>query len=119
MLVDTSLWINHLRYRDPLLVSRLRDSVVWTHPFVIGEIACGKLRKRAHVLGLLAALPAAPLAGQDDVLALVESRRLMGRGLGWIDMHLLAAAKLASLPLWTSDRRLAAAARELDLSDSR
>lgn len=111
--------MNHLRYGDPTLATRLRDGLVWTHPFVIGEIACGNLLKRRDVLGLLAALPMAPIAAHDDVLALVESRRLMGRGLGWIDMHLLTAARLTSLPLWTSDRRLAAAARELDLSDSR
>ena len=119
MLVDTSIWVDHLRHREPLLVSRLQDRLVWTHPFVIGEIACGNLLKRAAILELLAALPTAPLADHDDVLAIVDSFDLMGRGLGWVDMHLLAAAKLASFPLWTADRRLAAAARELALGAPR
>jgi predicted nucleic acid-binding protein len=116
LLVDTSSWINHLRRRDASLSELLEDGLIWTHPFVIGELACGNLAKRAEVLGLLGALPLVPLADHEEVLAFVESRRLMGRGLGWIDVHLLASAALASLPLCTSDKRLWAVAHELGLS---
>ena len=82
---------------------------------MIGELACGNLARRREVVGLMGALPLAPVADHEEVLAFVERRRLMGRGLGWIDMHLLASAVLASLPLWTSDQRLSIVARALDL----
>ena len=115
MLVDTSVWIDHLRRGHPALAAQLEDGAVWTHPFVVGELACGNLHRRAEILSLLAALPAVPVAAHDEVLAFVEHRRLTGRGLGWIDMHLLASATLASVPLWTSDRRLFAVAQELGI----
>jgi predicted nucleic acid-binding protein len=89
---------------------------VWIHPFVIGELACGSLSQRAEVLGLLEALPQLPLADHEEVLTFIAAHRLHGRGLGWIDVHLLASARLARLPLWTLDRRLAAAANELSLA---
>lgn len=115
MLVDTSSWVDHLRRRDASLSELLQDGAVWTHPFVIGELACGNLARRAEVLGLLGTLPLVPVADHDEVLAFIERRRLMGRGLGWIDVHLLASAVLASLPLHTSDKRLSAVAHELGL----
>ena len=115
MLVDTSIWVDHLRQRDVRLAELLEGGSVWTHPFVIGELACGNLARRAEVLELIGALPSAPVADHEEVLAFVESRRLMGRGLGFIDVHLLASAVLASLPLWTSDKHLFAVARALDL----
>jgi predicted nucleic acid-binding protein len=80
---------------------------------VVGELACGNLRARAEVLGLFASLPTIPVSQHHEVLAFVESRALMGRGLGWIDVHLLASATRASVPLWTADKRLAAVALEL------
>jgi predicted nucleic acid-binding protein len=116
MLVDTSVWVDHLRRKNEALVKRLERAQVWTHPFIIGELACGHLSRRAELLYSLAALPQAPTASQDEVLALVEARALMGRGLGWIDIHLLAAARLARLPLWSLDRRLSVAARDLGLT---
>src|SRR5688572_22729763 len=116
MLVDTSVWVDHLRRRNTALVDLLEQSQVWTHPFVIGELACGNLARRATVLGSLAELPHVPAADHAEVLAFVEARQLMGRGLGWIDMHLLASATLAKLPFWTVDKRLAAVARELGLA---
>jgi predicted nucleic acid-binding protein len=115
VLVDTSVWVDHLRRRDARLAELLEDGSVWTHPFVIGELACGNLARRAEVLELIGALPLVPVADHEEVLVFVESRRLMGRGLGFIDVHLLASAVLASLPLWTSDKRLAAVARALDM----
>jgi len=116
LLVDTSVWIDHLRGRTAALAEELDAARVWTHPFVIGELACGNLDRRAELLGWLAALPRAPVADHADVLAFIEGRRLMGRGLGWVDVHLLAAAALAAIPLWTADKRLDAVARELGLA---
>jgi predicted nucleic acid-binding protein len=116
LLVDTSVWISHLRQRDARLAELLEDGLVWTHPFVIGELACGNLAKRGEVLGLISALPAVPVADHAEVLAFVEGRRLMGTGLGWVDAHLLASAVLAAVPLWTADKKLTAVARGLGVS---
>jgi predicted nucleic acid-binding protein len=113
LLVDTSIWVDHLRRRDARLAQLLEDGLVWTHPFVIGELSCGDLALRREVLELIGALPAVPVAHHEEVLAFVESRRLMGRGLGWVDMHLLASTVIAALPLWTSDKHLSAVARAL------
>jgi|SRR5207302_10486103 len=115
MLVDTSVWVDHLRRRNVALVEMLEQDRVWTHEFVIGELACGNLAQRGELLTSLAALPQVSVAAHEEVLAFVDARRLMGRGLGWIDMHLLAAATVAKIPLWTSDRRLAAVATEFGL----
>jgi predicted nucleic acid-binding protein len=115
VLVDTSVWVDHLRTENLLLAERLRRGEVWTHPFVIGELACGTLRHRDEVLALLAALPHAPLARHEEVLTFVDAKRLMGVGIGWIDAHLLASATLAGVPLWTLDRRLASLVRRLGL----
>lgn len=113
MLVDTSVWVDHLRRRNATLVELLEQAQVRTHPFVIGELACGNLARRTVLLGSLSELPQVQTVGHAEVLSFVETRRLTGRGLGWVDMHLLAAAVLAHLPFWTVDRRLAAVAREL------
>jgi len=115
VLVDTAVWVDHLRRRNVALVELLEQARVWTHPFVIGELACGNLARRAILLGSLAELPQIPAASHAEVLAFVEARRLMGRGLGWVDMHLLASAMLAQLPFWTVDRRLGTLAGELGL----
>jgi hypothetical protein len=85
------------------------------HPFVAGELACGNLRDRASILGDLDALPGSKLASNAEVLYLIEEHRLWGRGLGWIDAHLLASALLSGSRLWTLDARLAKAAAELGL----
>ncbi len=115
MLVDTSVWINHLRRGNPALARQLSEREVWCHPFVIGELACGRLEARSEVLALLSALPRTPLAEHDEVLAFVGSNRLAGTGIGWVDAHLLAAARLAGIGLWTLDKPLAAVALELGL----
>jgi predicted nucleic acid-binding protein len=120
MLVDTSVWVDHFRRGNDLLADRLRGGEVWTHPFVIGELACGTLARRREILALLAALPHAPLRDHQEVLEFVESHRLMAQGIGWIDVHLLASATLGGFPVWTLDRRLHSVARRLRLtSDSR
>lgn len=115
MLVDTSVWVDHLRRGNATLVSLLEHAQVWTHSFVVGELACGNLAKRAQFLELIAALPHAPMAAHDEALGLLEDNRLVGRGLGWIDVHLLTSAKLARVPFWTLDKRLAAVAADLKL----
>lgn len=116
ILVDTSIWVDHLRAGDKGLASLLGSARVLIHPFVVGELACGNLRKRAEVLALLQDLPQAPVARNAEVLFFIEQHRLMGRGIGYIDAHLLAAATLADpARLWTRDRRLAAVASDLRL----
>lgn len=114
-LVDTSVWIRHLRHGDGRLVELLDKGGVYCHPFVIGELACGRLRNREELLSLLKALPATPVADHDELLAFITKRKLAGRGLGWIDMHLLASALLANCALWTLDKSLAAVAADLKL----
>jgi predicted nucleic acid-binding protein len=113
ILADTSVWIDHLRAADPALVALLLDGRVVCHPFVIGELAVGSLRRRAEILGLLEALPATPVVSHREVLSFVDVHRLMGLGLGWIDVHLLASARLVGDHLWTRDRRLARVALQL------
>jgi len=115
-LVDTSVWIDHLRRRDPRLASLLAAGRVLCHPFVIGELACGVMRNRSEVLALLAALQQAQCAEHAEALAFVERHDLAGAGLGWIDVHLLSAAVLARASLWTLDRNLSSAASRLGLS---
>lgn len=107
MLVDTSVWIDHLRRGNPRLRLLLDEGAVLTHPFIAGELACGNLRKRSEILRLLALLPQARVAEHAEVLRLLDGRRLHGRGIGWLDAHLLASAILSGTPLWTLDRRLA------------
>jgi predicted nucleic acid-binding protein len=116
MLVDTSVWVDHFRRRNRALSARLDATQVWTHEFVIGELACGNLSRRREILSSLAALPHAPLADHDEVLRLISDRHLMGKGLGWIDVHLLAAALNAGLWFWTLDKRLAAVAVGLGIA---
>jgi len=116
VLVDASVWIDHFRLGNDVLARRLQGGAVWAHPFVTGELACGTLRQRSEILSLLAALPQAPLVDHVDALAFLESRALSGRGLGWADIHLLASARLAGIRLWTLDRRLRSAARDLRLA---
>lgn len=114
VLVDTSIWVHHLNRGNARLVELLNEGEVLCHPFVIGELACGRMRKRRQILGLLAALPQARVAGHEELLHLVDQHRLYGRGLGWIDIHLLGSGLLSSCTLWTSDKALHEAARALD-----
>ena len=111
ILVDTSLWVEHLRRGLPRLATLLQEGQVLIHPWVIGELACGSLRHRSAVLNLLQGLPAAMVASDAEVLLLIERDRLMGRGIGYVDAHLLASAKLSRCVLWSQDRRLAALAQ--------
>ena len=114
VLVDTSVWIDHLRKNVPELIHLLESEEVLTHPFIIGELACGTLQKRQDVLYNLGKLPRVPVASDSEVLALIEQNALMGRGAGYLDMHLLASARLVdNIRLWTRDKRLAQLASDL------
>lgn len=113
ILADTSVWIDHLRHGDPELAAALQQSQIMVHPFVLGELACGNLKARTQLLSLLESLPAATMATDQEVLALIEKHALMGRGIGYIDAHLCASARLSSAQLWTRDKRLHAVVREL------
>jgi predicted nucleic acid-binding protein len=106
ILVDTSVWVDHLRRRDEALVGALEDDSVLVHPFVMGELALGGLTRRAELLGLLGALPRAVTASHDEALRAVGARRLDGKGIGWVDAHLFASALLSDARLWTRDKRL-------------
>ena len=116
-LADTSVWVEHLRRGKIGLDKLLTDAMVVVHPFIIGELACGNLPSRNEILGLLADLPTAPLASQQEVLYFIEKNKLMGRGIGFIDAHLMASAALSdNTRIWTLDKRLARVAIELDLA---
>ncbi|MGH7665013.1 MAG: type II toxin-antitoxin system VapC family toxin [Gemmatimonadaceae bacterium] len=115
ILVDTSVWVDHLRAGDPRLIDALNADAVCTHPFVLGELACGNLRPRHQVLSLLGKLPVVPVASDAEALEFIERRSLMGRGIGYIDVHLLASAVLSGTTrLWTRDRRLATVTAAMD-----
>ena len=116
VLVDTSVWVEHLRRGEPRLASLLVDTHVLCHPFIVGELACGHLRNRGEILDLLAALPSLGKAADHEVLLFIERNRLQGRGLGLIDVHLLASCALAPAPLWTHDAKLRKAAMEIGIA---
>jgi len=118
ILADTSVWVHHLRSGDTRLVGALEAGRVCIHPFIVGEIACGDLKNRAELLGLLGHLPPATVATDAEARAFLERHKLMGRGIGFVDAHLLASAALSAAALWTHDRRLAAVATELKLAPS-
>jgi predicted nucleic acid-binding protein len=117
ILVDTSIWIDHLRASDERMTRLLLAGQVLAHPFVIGELALGKLRNRDVVLGALQDMPQAALASEPEVLRCIEMKGLFGSGIGYIDAHLLAAVLLtAGSSLWTRDKRLLATSAQLGIA---
>jgi predicted nucleic acid-binding protein len=117
ILVDTSVWVDHLRVGDKALSSLLDAGMVLAHPFVIGELALGNLRQRGIVLSALSNLPHASVATDAEVLHFIDRHALFGRGIGYVDTHLLAAARLtAAAELWTNDKRLHGVAVQLGLA---
>jgi predicted nucleic acid-binding protein len=114
-LVDTSVWVHHLREGSVDLELILNDGDVVCHPFIVGELACGNLRNRAEILSLLRALPSAIVTDDEEVLQFIEKNRLMGKGLGYIDVHLLASAVLSRTPIWTLDKKLDKVSAELGI----
>ena len=111
ILVDTSVWIDHFRHGNSELAALLEQGDVLTHPFVIGELACGGLKNRREILTLLASLRSAVVATDAEALLFIDTRRLVGKGIGYIDVHLLASAALSDVRLWTLDKKLAPLAR--------
>ncbi len=111
ILVDTSVWIDHLRRGNDELVGLLQENRVGTHPLVLGELSVGNISKRTNFLKLLRSLPVASEASHEEVAAFVERHRLWGRGLGYTDVHLLCSSLIDSIPLLTMDKNLSAMAR--------
>lgn len=116
ILVDTNVWIKHLRDSDTELVEQLNIGFVACHPFIIGELACGNLGNRDEILMLFQTLPSTPIVEPTEILNFIENKSLMGRGLGYVDIHLLASAILGNVILWTHDRRLHETAMELKVA---
>jgi predicted nucleic acid-binding protein len=117
ILVDTSVWIDHLCMSEPVLVNLLTEERVLAHPYVIGEISLGSLREREVVLGALLDLPRAPVATPEETLYLIEREKLFNRGIGYVDTSLLASARLLpGVTIWTRDKRLKKVAEALNLS---
>lgn len=106
VLVDTSVWVAHLREGNVGLEELLNKGRVACHPFIIGELACGNLKNRSLILSLLNSLPRTIVAEHEEVIQFIENKNLMGKGLGYVDVHLLASAVLTGVPLWTRDRKL-------------
>lgn len=113
ILVDTSVWVDHLRRVDAGLAYLLERNAVIMHPFTVGEIACGSLMRRPLTLRLLQQLPMATIATAAEVLGFIEQHNLHGKGIGYVDVHLLASAALGETRLWTRDKRLRAVALAL------
>lgn len=117
VLADTSVWIDHLRAENVKLADLLDSSEMLMHPMVIGELACGNIRNRTEVLTRLRRLPIVPVVSYTEVLSFIENNRLMGRGIDYVDVHLLASVAMAdSALLWSRDRRLMEAAADLNLA---
>ena len=112
ILVDTSLWINHLRSSEKHLKKLLFDGDVMCHTHIIGELACGNIKNRKEIISLLQALPMAPKIKFNEYLYFIDKNQLNGRGIGFVDIHLLASAQLGQVKLWTVDRRLKITATE-------
>lgn len=115
VLVDTSVWVTHLRDGNTELASLLNDGRVLCHPLIIGELACGNLKDRAVILSFLQLLPMSIEAEHEEVLSFIENNRLMGKGMGYVDVHLIASAVLTGVPIWTLDKKLAHAAQGLHM----
>jgi predicted nucleic acid-binding protein len=116
VLVDTSVWVSHLRDGNAELANLLNNGTVLCHPFVFGELACGNLRDRAVILSFLQMLPMSIEAEHAEVLSFIENSRLMGSGIGYVDVHLIASAVLSGAPIWTFDRKLAQVADDLHIA---
>ena len=115
VLVDTSVWVDHFRRGEHHLANLLLDAEVACHSFIIGELACDNIGNRSNILTLLRSLPLIPPVNLDEYLYFVERNQLYGMGIGLVDVHLLASAKLAGTSLWTNDKKLQDAASGLDI----
>jgi hypothetical protein len=116
VIVDTSIWVTHLRQGSRQLEKLLVDAEVMCHPFIVCELACGNLKNRTDIISLLQSLPMAPTIEFDEFLFFIERNHLMGKGVGFVDVHLLASAQLAGMPLWTADKCLKSVVDQLELT---
>ena len=115
VLVDTSVWVSHLRDGNAELASLLNNAEVLCHPLIVGELACGNLKDRSTILNFLQLLPMGVEAEHEEVLSFIENRQLMGKGIGYVDVHLIASAILTGVPIWTFDKKLSQVANSLNI----
>ena len=116
VIVDTSIWVNHLRKGSLHLEELLLNAKVVCHPFIIGELACGNIKNRNGFLSLIQTLPMAPMIDPDEFLYFIEQKGLIGKGIGFVDIYLLSSACLSEIPLWTSDKKLKSVSIELNIA---
>ena len=116
VLVDTSIWVAHLRQGNRQLEQLLMNAEVICHPFIIGELACGTIKNRKEILSLLKSLPSAPVLEFDELMFFIDENQMMGIGIGFVDVHLLGSAQLSGTFLWTADKKLNSAADKLSLN---
>ena len=116
VIVDTSIWVTHLRQGSRQLEKLLMSAEVMCHPFIIDELACGHLKNRNEIISLLQSFPMAPTIEFDEFLFFIDRNHLMGKGVGFVDVHLLASAQLTGVPMWTADKRLKSATDQLELA---
>jgi len=116
VLVDSSVWVSHFHAGNSELEALLNDGRVVCHSFIIGELACGNLKNRNEILSLLQSLPVAKQAEHKEVLQFIEVNQLMGKGIGYVDAHLLASATLTGVQIWTKDKRLQEVSLKLGVS---
>ncbi len=115
VLVDTSVWVSHLRHGNSKLQKLLQEGRVASHPFIIGELACGNISNRTEIISLMQALPMLDAVEHEELLLFIEHNKMMRKGLGFVDVHLLAATMLAGIPLWTQDKKLKKACSQLSI----
>ena len=116
VLVDTSIWVAHLRSGSRQLEKLLMDAEIMSHPYIIGELACGNLKNRNEIISLLQSLPMAPMIEFNEFLFFINRNNLIGEGIGFVDVQLLASAQLAGVSLWTADKKLKSSSDQLELS---
>ena len=115
ILVDTSVWIKHLRESEKNLVRLLEQGLVACHPFIIGELACGGIKNRHEIISLLNDLPSTDILDHYDIMEFIEYRKIMNKGIGYVDVHLLGSALVTETPLWTFDKALKKIANQLSI----
>ena len=115
VLVDTSVWIKHLRESDKNLIRLLEQGLVACHPFIIGELACGGIKNRHEIFSLLNDLPSSDVLDHHDIMEFIEYRKIMNKGIGYVDVHLLASALVSGTPLWTFDKPLRKISNQLSI----
>ncbi|MBN8553975.1 MAG: PIN domain-containing protein [Deltaproteobacteria bacterium] len=116
VIVDTNIWINHFKNKNSVLEELLTEDRVVLHPFILGELACGNLDRRAEILELFSWLPKSEILSEEEVLSFLASEKIYGKGLGWIDVHLLGAARISRAQLWTLDKALLKEAKRFSIN---